>query len=175
MKYSSNIISKIIKDKDGNEKLYKAQKMSSMQIVLEGFRILKVITPSIGTGIDSLAAKQNQEDIFSDQKSHTFGAMFQLLSENISDEHFEELVAKAMGSLRLGDDIISDLDAHFDIHSGDFIEILTWLLKENFLNFIMESGTLVASIDKMLALLSPKMKEVIENVKKSLEEETKEK
>jgi hypothetical protein len=175
MKYSSNIISKIIKSEDGSEKVYKAQKMSSMTVVKEGFRLIKAITPSIGTGIDSLVSQQNQDDLFQDQQSHTFGAMFQLLSENISDEHFEDLVTKVMGSLRLGDDVITDLDTHFDTHSGDFIEVLSWLLKENFVNFIMGSGTLVSSIDKLLALMSPKMKDVVENFKKSLEEEFKEK
>jgi len=168
MKYSTVMISKVIKGIDGTERLYKARKMSSMTVAKEGFKLLKSITPSIGAGVDSMVAQQTRESLFEDGQAHTFGAMMQLLSENISDEHFEDLSMRLLGSLMLGDDEIKDLDKHFDEFSGDFIEILWWLGKENFANFIMGSGTLVSLMSQLTDLMSPTMKDAIESVKNSL-------
>ena len=159
MKYSNTIITKMVTGVDGTERLYKARKLSARTAALEGFKLIKAITPSIGAGIDSLSAKSQRESLFEDGYDHTFGAMLQLLSENITDEHFESLSDKLMGSLMLGDEEIKDLDEHFDKYQGDFIELLTWLGKETFVNFIMENATLVSLMNKLVGMVSPEMRE----------------
>lgn len=170
IKYSNTIISKLIKGTDGSERLYKARKMSARTAALEGFKIIKAVTPSVGAGLDSMAAKHNRESLFEDGYDHTFGAMLQLLSENITDEHFEDLTNKLLGSLMLGEDEIKDLDEHFDKYAGDLIEVLLWLGKENFANFIMGNATLVSSMNTLISLVSPEIKESIEKIKNVLNE-----
>lgn len=170
LKYSQNIISKLVKGSDGTERLYKARKMSARTAALEGFKIIKAVTPSVGAGLDSMAAKHNREALFEDGYDHTFGAMLQLLSENITDEHFEDLTGKLLGSLMLGDKEIEDLDEHFDKYAGDFIELLLWLGKENFANFILGNATLVSSMNRLISLVSPKIKESLESLKNVMNE-----
>lgn len=170
MKYAATIISKLVTGTDGTERLYKARKMSARTAALEGFKIIKAVTPSVGAGLDSMAAKHNREALFEDGYDHTFGAMLQLLSENITDEHFEDLTTKLLGSLMIGDKEIDDLDEHFDKYAGDFIELVMWLAKENFANFILGNATLVSSMNKLISLVSPEMKESLESLRKGWSE-----
>ena len=175
-KYSKDgVITKSIKTKEGNFREYTAHKMGAISVAREGFKLISALTPSLGAGIDSLKANHDREENYEEGQSHTFGAMLQLLSENITEDHFEDLVMKLMGSIYCNDEKIKDLDDHFDKYSGDFIDILVWLFKENFGNFIMESDIVVSLIERISALLSPKMKDAVESFKKMLDKEPNEK
>lgn len=172
MQYSNTAngtINKMIKGADGSTRFYTARKMGAANVALEGFKLLKAITPSLGAGADALKANSDREEQFEDGQAHTFGAMLQLLSENISDEHFMSLVEKVTGSLYLGDEPIKDIWAHFDEFEGDFMDVLIWLVRENFTNFIMGSGTVVSLIEKITSLMSPQMIAAVDNFKKTLE------
>ena len=174
MRYAKKVITKSIKDSDGEERIYQAYKVGAFTVATEGFKILSALSPSAGVGIDSLQAKSNKEE-FDDTQSHTFGAMLSMLSEHVTPEHFDDLSQKLMGSLMLGKEEIADLEAHFDLHEGDMLDILVWLFQENFTNFIMKSGTVQSWTNKITSLLTPELKEIVNKFKTNLEEESKEK
>lgn len=174
MRYSKTTIKKVILGKDGEERIYRARKMGSFTVAKEGFKLITTLSPSVGVGLDSIQAQAKEESLFDDGQSHTFGAMLSMLSEHLTGEHFEDLSIKLMGSLMLGDDEIKDLEAHFDEYEGDYIDILAWLLKENFTNFTLGSVIVQSWIAQISTLLTPEMKNTYESLKKSLGIESKE-
>lgn len=171
IRYAGTVISKMVIGVDGTERMYKARKISAFPLAKEGFKLLKVFAPMLGTGADSMVSKQLAEDEFIEVDTNTFGNMLTMLSAHLSDEHFEDLSLKLMGSLMIGDNKITDLDEHFDKHVGDFIEVLAWLLVENFKSFFTESAMIRTLIEKTLNLASPKIKEIWNNLKKGLLED----
>ena len=63
------------------------------------------------------------------------------------------------------------IEDHFDDHNGDYLEVLFWLFTENFKDFLWGNAMIRTSIEKVMALLSPKMKDIVENLKKDINEE----
>jgi hypothetical protein len=172
-KYSKKIISKLFKTKSGEERIYKAAKLSSRTIFIEGTKLLKCVLPSVGAAIDSMSGK-DEDDIFNDMPKNTFGTAFQYLMENLSDDHMNDLTLKLMGKMFIGDDEIKDIDEYFNDHPENFLDILVWLFKENFGNFIMENDILASMISKVSSLLTPKMKEMLEKMKNDLKDSVQE-
>lgn len=170
MRYSSKVISKTVVGVDGNERLYKARKMGAFTVGLEGLKLARALAPALGSGLDAMMEKQEREDQLMEPMSNTFGKMLTMLTAHISDEHWIELTDKLLGSLMLGDDKI-DIEQHFDTYNGDFLEVLLWLFNENFKDFFMQNATIRSLIDKSMALMSPKLKDVLENFKKELSED----
>jgi hypothetical protein len=170
-RYSGKIISKVITGANGEERLYKARKISAFPLAREGFKLLKVFAPMLGTGADSMVSKQRLEDEFIEADTNTFGNMMTMLDAHLDPDHFMDLVEKLMGSLMLGDKQITDFDDHFDNYNGDFLEVVCWLMVENFKGFFMESAMIRSLIEKTLSLASPKMKEMWQDLKNGLVEE----
>lgn len=171
IRYSEKVISKLVVGKDGTERMYKARKISAFPLAKEGFKLIKVFAPMLGTGADSMIAKHAADEEFIEVESNTFGNMLTMLSAHLGDDHFEDLIMKVMGSLMIGDKEITDLDEHFDKYAGDFIEVSWWLLQENFKSFFTESAMIHSLIEKTVSLASPKLKDIINNFKKEFLED----
>lgn len=169
MRYSSKVISKTVVGLDGTERLYKARKMGAFTVGLEGLKLARALAPALGSGLDAMMEKQERDEMMLDPVSNTFGKMLTMLTAHISDEHWTDLSDKLLGSLLLGDDKI-DVEDHFDTHNGDFLEVLLWLFNENFKDFFMQNATIRSLIDKSMALMSPKLTDVLENFKSALKE-----
>jgi hypothetical protein len=170
MRYSSKVISKTIVGVDGTERLYKARKMGAFTVGLEGLKLARAIAPALGSGLDAMLEKQERNDQYLEPMSNTFGKMLTMLTTHISDEHWMDLSDKLLGSLLLGDDKI-DVEDHFDKHNGDFLEVLLWLFNENFKDFFMQNATIRSLIDKSMALMTPKMNDMLETFKNALNED----
>lgn len=167
IKYSGTVITKFITGSNGEERLYKASKMRAPTITKEGFRLLKAFAPAFGAGVDSLATKAQNEEDFLPNQSSTYSGIFFALSESLGDDHFEDLEQKLMGSLYFGDTLLTEDSDHFDKHPEDYLDILVWLFKENFITFFSVSPIVQSMKDKMLGLMSPKLKDGLESLVKS--------
>ena len=119
----------MVEGSDGKERLYKAYKLPAHTVAVEGFKLLKAILPSLGSGIDSISQDTEEMALFG-ERSTTWTAAFQLLESNLTSEHFEDLVSKMFGSLMYVSDPITE--EHFDEYIEDYLEVLVWLFKENF-------------------------------------------
>lgn len=155
---SKQTITKVITRQDETATVYKARPLSGLSVSAEGVKLLKVLTPSIGAGIDSLVGKD--ADIMQlDGNSYTLTTMFTMLSDNLTDEHFIDLQDKLLGSLIVDDKAIEDPDDHFsEGNIEDLMEVLMWLFKENFYNFFMGSSTLRTQIQSLMGAMSPDLK-----------------
>lgn len=175
MKYSSEVISKTVVGSDGIERLYKARKMQALTVVREGIKLTRAIAPAIGSAADAVSTQERMEQELMEYQGNTFGSMIMMLSTNLTEDHLSDLLSKVMGSLMLGDEDIGSsedkLNAHFDKHQGDFIEVATWLLKSNFINFLQESVMFRSLTDKIMTNISPKLKETISKLKIESSEE----
>jgi hypothetical protein len=172
-RYNKKIISKIITGTDGEERLYKASKMSTYDIMKEGFKLLTVLAPAAGSGIDAVMEKQERDDNYMEPMSNLFGKILNMLTSQVTPEHFDDLSRKLIGSLMIKAEAMSmdDIEGHFDDHNGDYLAVLLWLFTENFKDFLWGNAMIRTLIEKVMALLSPKMKDIVENLKKDLNEE----
>ena len=172
-RYNKRIISKLITGADGEERLYKASKMSTYDIMKEGFKLITVLSPAAGSGIDAVMEKQERDDNYMEPSSNLFGKMLTMLTSHVTPEHFDDLSRKMIGSLMIkGEEMSMDaIEDHFDDHNGDYLEVLFWLFTENFKDFLWGNAMIRTSIEKVMALLSPKMKDIVENLKKDINEE----
>ncbi len=141
--YSDVTLSKTISDDDGIRQ-YKSLKLGSREVFIEGLKLVKVLTPSIGTAIDQL---QNTDDIFGDI-SHTYGAAMQHLMDNIEPEHFAELCDKLLGKLFVNDKEV-DYSTHFDKYPQDFIDVIWWLGDTTFRPFLLKNAIVQSLMSKM--------------------------
>lgn len=169
MRYSSKVVSMTIVGVDGTERLYKARKMGAFTVGLEGLKLARALAPALGSGLDALMEKKEREDLYLDPVSNTFGKALTMLTAHISDEHWEDLTQKLLGSVLLGDDKV-DIEQHFDTYNGDFLEVLLWLFNENFKDFFMQNATIRSLIDKSMALMSPKMTDMLKTFKNELKD-----
>ena len=168
-KYSKKIIEKTIISGD-EARTYQFKKLSARTTTTEAFKILKQVFPSVGYGIDSI---KNQDDIFGPEGFDTLTGMFQLMSENLSEEHFDDLQDKLLTPMIFNGKEVEDWSEHFDDYPEDYIEILSFIGKETFTSFFMGSGILAPWISKLKNLL-PNLKEVIEKSSIDLNIESKE-
>lgn len=173
IRYNKKVISKIVKGIDGEERLYKARKMATYEIMKEGFKIVAVLSPAAGSGVDAIMEKGEREEQYMEVSSNLFGKMLTMLTAHITPEHFDELSRKLLGSLMVKDKEmdLDDIEDHFDEYNGDYLEVLLWLFTENFKDFLWGNAMIRTIVEKIMALLSPKMKDVIENLKSGINEE----
>jgi len=166
-KYSKKIVKKMIEGDDGKVRKYSALKLSAIEVAVEGFKLLRAATPSFGVAIDQLMDKENAFDT-----PDTFAAMLQLLTENLTPEHFTDLVDKNLGSLMFDGKEIEDWSEHFDDYEEDFLTIIIWLSEENFTSFFMKSITPLPCFKKLTSLF-PSVKEKVTNALSGLKQEYK--
>lgn len=142
-----------------------------MPLAKEGFKLAKALAPALGAGADAMAHESKAQEEFLETRANTFGSILLMLSESIGDDHFYDLQEKLLGSLHFGDSEVKDLDEHFNKYPEDFIEVLVWLFKENFTSFFIGSSMFHSLKEKVTSLLSPKLKNELENFKKKLNED----
>lgn len=172
IRYSKKVITKTISD-DNKIRKYQANKLGAMEVSLEGFKLLKALTPSIGVGIDE--ARNNELSIL--DSTQTVSWMLQLLSDNLKESHYMELVDKLLGSLVFNGEAIEDWSDHFDDYEEDFLEVLIWLFKDTFYGFFMKSTILkplVQVMEEMKEVVLPRITEVMTNVLKHNEQDSNE-
>lgn len=152
--YSKKVVEKKIEDR-----VYKIKKLGARQASIEGFRIIKAITPSLGVGMDSLKGNS----IF--EMTSTTASAFQFLSDNLEIDHYSDLVDKLLGSMEVNGVPVQDWSDHFDEedHEGDFLEILFWAFKESLYGFFTKSTILKPWISKVKETVLPIVKEKIQN------------
>lgn len=165
--YSKNTLKPLtIEGTSGDIRVYKGFKLNARQVMIEGYKMLKAVMPSLGTGIDQMA---NADDI---NPANTFGAMFQLLNENLTEEQFTGLVDKLLGSLLCNGDLIEDWVEHFDKYPQDLIEVIGHTGKENFYDFFMESTMIRSKIKGLVQLMEPKVLEKMQSLLNGNEQDT---
>jgi len=160
MKYSKTKVRLKIEDRT-----YTLKKLGARDLNIEGFKLVRIFAPSVGAGIDGY---RNQDDFGILDGSNTVAAMLQLLSENLSSEHYTELTDMLLGSLSYDGDKLEDWSDHFDTEEfeGDFLEVLVWAFKENFYSFFTKSTILVNLMEKAKSIVLP-MQEDNESKKES--------
>ena len=160
-RYSKTIIEKIITGENGELRKYQTNKLGAKDVSIEGFKLLKALAPSAGVGIDTLASGDAYGLI---DTSQTYTAMLQLLSENLTEDHFAQLEDKLLGCLTVDGKKIEDWSDHFDLHEGDFLEVLGWIGKETFTGFFSRSTILKYWIRKIKELVPANVKGKLENI-----------
>ena len=161
-KYSKNSPLKSLTIEDGDAvRTYKANKLNTRTLMTEGFKILKVFLPSIGTGIDQVT---NRDDLEL-EIPNTFAAMFMLLNDNLTEEHFEELSALLLGNLVCNGSPVEDIDDHFDRYPEDIISVLAWAGKGNFYNFFMGNHMIRSKIQEVKTMIQTKLMPTLQDSK----------
>lgn len=173
VRYNKKVISKTIIGVDGVERLYKARKMSTFDIMKEGFKLVTVLSPALGSGLDAVMDKNERDYQLMEPSSNLFGKALTMLEAHITPEHFDDLSRKLIGSVMVkGEEMtMNEIEDHFDDYNGDYLEVLMWLFKESFVDFLWGNATIRTSIEKVMALLSPKVKDIIESLKNDINEE----
>ena len=155
-------ITKVVTRQDGTATVYKARPLSALSTSVEGMKLLKVLTPSLGAGIDSLVGKDSSV-MQLDGNSYTLTTMFTMFSENLTDEHFIDIQDKLLGSLIVDDKEVENVDDHFsEGNIEDLMEVLMWLFKENFYSFFMGSALLRTRIASLMEAMSPQLKDSLQ-------------
>ena len=135
IRYSKKSVNKIIKEGDQMFE-YSAFLMGAKDVAIESFKITKALAPSVGTGFDYFG--DMREDAFEDDVKHTFGGVFQHLSDNLHTQDFEMFTDKIMGKLVFNGEHVNWED-HFDTHPNHFLEVWSWLAYENLGPFFLQS------------------------------------
>jgi len=153
MKYSKTKVKLKIEDRT-----YTIKKLGARDLNIEGFKLIRVFAPSAGAGID---AYRNQDEFGILDGSNTVAAMLQLLSENLTEEHYTNLTDMLLGSLAYDGDTLEEWSDHFDTEEfeGDFLEVLVWAFKENFYNFFTKSTILVSLMEKAKTIVLPMLED----------------
>lgn len=148
-----------------NGKTYKTKKWSTLTTSLEGMKIAKVLAPSFAIIADLWMNKtEDQKEMekiskeLEDMVPAITGAVTQLCA-SLEDEHFTDLVDKLLRGLQVvGEDNeakdIGDIDVYFDENQEDFIDVLTWSIKVNLLDFFMKQATFASKIEMLKEILT---------------------
>ncbi|BAV80943.1 hypothetical protein [Vibrio phage RYC] len=140
------------------DRVYKGARLTGRAILKEGMKLLKVLLPSIGTAIDQLTGNADNEYAM----PTTMGAAFQLLHENLEEEHFDDLCDKLLGQLTCnGKEVTAE---HWDKYPQDLVDVLAWAGKENFKDFLMESTIIKSKLEVLSKAMPQKLKEQITSV-----------
>jgi hypothetical protein len=169
VKYSKNIVPKILDREDGTADKYHITKLSSYEVATEGYKIIKALAPSIGVSIDGMISSGSIESFGLDQ-SKTATGMLQLLSENLEVDDFTGLLDKLLGKMCYNEKEVEDWSDHFDDHPGDFFEIIAFSFKENFFDFFTKSTILSPMIETVMEIV-PVLKNKMQNVSNDKEPE----
>lgn len=172
VRYNKKVISKLIVGSDGVERMYKARKLATYDSIKEGFKLLTALTPALGSGMDAMMEHQYREEQLLEPHSNMFGKMLNMLTVHISEDHFDDISRKMLGSLMVKDKEMSmeEIEDYFDDNQGDYLTVLCWLFVENFKDFLWGNATLRSLIEKLTALLTPKMKEVLDTMLNSVKD-----
>lgn len=173
IRYSKKIVTKRIIDEDkGEERKYQASKLGAMEVSLEGFKIIRALAPSAGIGADKLIEEGGDIEFMG--SSQTISLMLTVLSENLTPEHYTILVDKLLGSLVFNGKEVEDWSEHFDEYPGDLLEVLSWLGKETFYDFFIQSTMMKYWVQKIKTIVPTKVKKAIKAVLNDNEPDSKE-
>lgn len=146
----------VIEDEDGSIRTYRGYKLNSLTLLTESFKILKAIVPSIGTIIDGYNSNQ---DLYLPPQTYTAAA--QMLENNLSEEHFQDLVMKLTGNLICNKEAIDDWNEHFDKYIYDLPEIIVWVGKENFADFFTQNHLVRSKWKQIKEKMNPQLLEMV--------------
>lgn len=153
--YSSKIVEKTFVTESGDKILYEAKKLNVTNTGKESFKILRCVLPSAGVGLDNLF----QEDNGMFEMPRTLAEMFTLLSDNLTEDHFEDLSGKLFGGLRINDKKV-DIDEHFETYPEHYIPVLIWLGEETFSPFLTRNS-MFRSMKEKIKLNLAKVQETL--------------
>lgn len=158
-----------------NEKEYRVTKWSTITTLLEGKKLLLAIAPALSTIADMKLDKSLREPSLEELVEGTdieflLTGAFTQLSANFSDELFEGLVTKLLSGIEyrvreedgeFGDwKEPSDWSEHFDDHTEDFELVIMKSAKVNLYDFFMKQATVRSSIEKVMTVASPLVKQL---------------
>lgn len=167
-RYSTKIITKVIETEDGEVRKYQANKLGAEVIAKEWFKILPIITPMMGALGDSAI----EEKEYGIPSQHKLQAAMLSLSSELDEEHFADLQEKLLGKLMFNGKDLEHWGEHFDSHTEDYLDVLVWLIKENFYDFFTSSRMIQPFVKKMKESILPTLNEKMQNVLGSLNQNT---
>lgn len=150
-----------IEDDNGDIRVYKGFKLNAKTLLTESFKLLKTVMPALGTVADGY----NNQDLLMPPQTYTAAA--QMLENNLSEDHFEDLVFKLTGNLICNGDAIADWDKHFDEFVYDLPEVIAWAGKENFADFFIRNHLVRSKLSRIKEQMSPQIKELLSKMTES--------
>lgn len=110
-----------------NGKKVEAQTIGGLNGIRTGLYLKKTFIPVAGAGINGLQSEKGMEEIFT--------ACAQKISEGMEVDKLMSIILGLCEHLVVDNEVIGNgeaFDDYFDANYGEFLEILAWLLKENF-------------------------------------------
>ncbi|NIY94575.1 hypothetical protein [Vibrio diazotrophicus] len=122
---------KTVKSEFNNGVILTAQRLPQSRVNLEGFKLLKICLPALGSFTDAMSAEDS---------GRIYASMFSLLAHHSTAEHFESLQTTLFSTL-LDDDLnlVVDADKHLDSLNINSLDVLFWLFKVQLLEPLMQS------------------------------------
>lgn len=144
-----------VEDADGTFRVYRGCKLNAITLLTESFKLLKAIIPALGTVADGY----NNQDMYLPPQTYTAAA--QMLENNLSEEHFQDLVMKLTGELTCDKQAIDDWNEHFDKYIYDLPEIIAWVGKENFADFFTRNHLVRSKWKQIKETMNPQLLEMV--------------
>ena len=157
-KYSKVEVRKVFESISGDQVEYKAKKVSAAPLSTLCFKLGKTVMAGLGAAADYKALGQG------------WTSLGESLYENFTDEQFENIRDTLMGEVYFkdskGDWVKCDED-YWD-ECADFLDIMFWLIEENIINFIKNSGMFQRMIKQLQEQTGVNVTEGIESLLKKL-------
>ncbi|HAS6212352.1 TPA: phage tail assembly chaperone [Vibrio vulnificus] len=138
---------KIIK-REFNDTIIKAHKLNPLDQQRIVFKCIRAITPSLGSLADS---------VLSVDRSLVCASAFSMLSQNCSDELFEELQTKLLGAISVdGEPLTTPLavNSFLETCGVDAVDLLAWQFEEQLLLPLTQSTVFKAASKHLEAVKS---------------------
>lgn len=159
-----------------NDRKYKLRRWNVATTNREGIELIKVLAPSVAVVADSWLSNSNRSEIEEllgqEDISYTLTSAATHLSTMLEPDHVSDLYDKLLSGLSIYDKEkedwveIHDWNEFFDddVYEEDFMNILTWSVKENLYNFFTKQ----AMFQSTLKSLKTKILEVFPSAKEKL-------
>jgi hypothetical protein len=147
-----------IEDENGDIRIYKGFKLNAKTLLTESFKLLKTVMPALGTVADGY----NNQDLMMPPQTYTAAA--QMLENNLSEDHFEDLVDKLTGNLICNGDAVDNWDKHFDEYVYDLPEVIAWAGRENFADFFIRNHLVRSKLRLIKSKMSPAVQEILSKI-----------
>lgn len=136
-----------------NDKVFTFKILGARDGFNMGIQISKLILPAIGASVDGIKSQSKAVDIVAESQdenkvldvltksNNTFADAAMKLVDQMDNVDVLAIVDKMFKDM-LVDDKEENWDEYFAGNYGEMLEVLTWLLKENFASFFSQSGIL---------------------------------
>lgn len=144
------MLDKLQRSIDINDKTYRIQVLGGLEGIRMGNKLLKVILPVLGGGLDGLKA----DDTFETPKTWTNLTL--LICDKIDDLNVEELITTLLKGCTVIENgqVPRDININIDFMAnyGELVLLIEFALKENFGSLFTEKGIL-QSLTKVMSKL----------------------